>query len=117
MAWRISSVVGAGVASTSATALTIWPGVQKPHCSASARTNESTIGWSRSPSIVVTSRAVDRWTSVMHESVGTPSTSTVHAPQWPSPQAIFVPVSAELVAQRLGERRADRQRRRRSVLR
>ena len=29
----------------------------------------------------------------MHESVGVPSTSTVHAPQWPSPQATFVPVS------------------------
>src|SRR5207248_7543120 len=31
--------------------------------------------------------------SVMHERVGTPSRSTVHAPQWPSPQATFVPVS------------------------
>src|SRR3954468_21744364 len=29
----------------------------------------------------------------MHESVGTPSTRTVHAPQCPSLQAIFVPVS------------------------
>src|SRR5947209_9231775 len=29
----------------------------------------------------------------MHDSVGTPSTSTVHAPQCPSPHAIFVPVS------------------------
>src|SRR5580765_266930 len=29
----------------------------------------------------------------MHERVGTPSTSTVHAPQWPSPHATFVPVS------------------------
>ena len=48
-----------------------------------------------------------RWASVMHESVGSPSTSTVHAPQCPSPQATFVPVSAELVAQHLGERRAD----------
>ena len=31
MACRISSVVGAGFDSTSATALTIWPGVQNPH--------------------------------------------------------------------------------------
>ena len=29
----------------------------------------------------------------MHDSVGTPSTSTVHAPQCPSPHATFVPVS------------------------
>src|SRR3954452_21202229 len=28
----------------------------------------------------------------MHESVGTPSICTVHAPQWPSLHAIFVPV-------------------------
>src|SRR5262245_3728083 len=33
-------------------------------------------------------------TSLMHDSVGTPSTSTVQAPQWPSPHAIFVPVSS-----------------------
>ena len=63
------------------TALTICPGVQKPHCSASLRTNECTIGWSRSPSIVVTSRPSTACASVMHESVGIPSTSTVHAPQ------------------------------------
>src|SRR6516225_8839297 len=31
MRWRISSVLGSGVASTRATAETIWPGVQKPH--------------------------------------------------------------------------------------
>src|SRR4029079_17438322 len=52
MRWRISAFVGSACASTSATALTICPGVQKPHCTASARTNESIIGWSRSPSIV-----------------------------------------------------------------
>src|SRR4051794_39101166 len=28
----------------------------------------------------------------MHESVGTPSICTVHAPQWPTLHAIFVPV-------------------------
>src|ERR1700751_3685450 len=38
-----------GAAATSAAAETIWPGVQKPHCSASARTNASTSGWSRRP--------------------------------------------------------------------
>ena len=43
----------------------------------------------------------------MHESVGVPSTSTVHAPQCPSLQAIFVPVSPKPLAQRLGQRRAD----------
>src|SRR5712692_9742228 len=29
----------------------------------------------------------------MQESVGTPSSCTVQAPQWPSPHAIFVPVN------------------------
>src|SRR5579872_4443082 len=90
--WRISSRLGAGRSATRATALTIWPGVQYPHCTASARTNAATSGWSRSPSIVVTS-SLTRWASVMHESVGRPPTSTVQAPQWPSPQAVLVPVS------------------------
>jgi len=93
MACRISSLVGAALASTSETALTIWPGVQKPHCKASARTNECTIGCSRRPSIVVTLAPSTAWTSVMQERIGTPSTSTVHAPQCPSLHAIFVPVS------------------------
>ncbi len=46
-----------------------------------------------SPSIVVTSRSPTVWTSVMQLSTGTPSSCTVQAPQWPSAQAIFVPVS------------------------
>ena len=81
IAWRISSVDGAAFASTSATALTICPGVQKPHCSASARTNECTIGWSRRPFDRRHLAPSTECASVMHESVGTPSTSTVHAPQ------------------------------------
>src|ERR671930_937585 len=93
MACRISSCEGAGFAATSAAADTIWPGVQKPHCTASVLTNAWTSGWSRSPSIVVTSRSPTVCTSVMHESTGTPSSWTVQLPQWPSPQAIFVPVS------------------------
>src|SRR3954453_20813579 len=93
MACRMCSGVGSGSASTSAAADTICPGVQKPHWSASARTKASTSGWSRRPSIVVTSRSPTVWTSVMHESTGTPSSCTVQAPQWPSAQAIFVPVS------------------------
>src|SRR6266571_2470172 len=92
MPWRISSAVGSGFEATSAAAETTWPGVQKPHCTASARTKASTSGWSRSPSIVVTSPCTE-CASVMQESTGTPSTCTVHAPQWPSLQAIFVPVS------------------------
>src|SRR5207253_10927886 len=47
IACRISSRDGVGFASTSADAETIWPGVQKPHCSASSRTKASTSGWSR----------------------------------------------------------------------
>jgi hypothetical protein len=56
IACRISSRVGWGVASTSAAAETICPGVQKPHWNASLRTNDVTRAWSRSPSIVVISR-------------------------------------------------------------
>ena len=41
----------------------------------------ATIGCSRRPSIVVISRPSTVCASVMHESVGTPSTCTVHAPQ------------------------------------
>src|SRR5439155_5316658 len=92
IACRISSRVGAGLAATSADADTIWPGVQNPHCTASVRTNAPTSGWSRSPSIVVISAPSSVCTSVMHDSVGTPATRTVQAPQWPSPHAIFVPV-------------------------
>src|SRR6478735_5259356 len=92
IACRISSCDGLEFVSTSAAAETTWPGVQKPHCTASVRTNAWTSGWSRSPSIVVTSRSPTVWTSVMQESVGTPSSCTVQAPQWPSPQAILVPV-------------------------
>src|SRR5262249_61395827 len=43
--------------------------------------------------MVVTSAPFSACTSVMHESVGLPSTRTVQAPQCPSPQATFVPVS------------------------
>src|SRR5207244_3662563 len=45
MACRMRSGVGSGSASTKAAADTIWPGVQNPHWSASARTNASTSGW------------------------------------------------------------------------
>src|SRR5918999_5270861 len=93
MPWRISSRLGDGFAATSAAAETICPGVQKPHWSASARTKASTSGWSCSPSIVVTSPGPTVWTSVRQESTGTPSSCTVQAPQCPSLQATFVPVS------------------------
>jgi hypothetical protein len=42
----------------------------------------------------------------MHDSVGMPSICTVHAPQWPSLHAIFVPVRPSL--QQLSEAHADR---------
>ena len=92
IACRISSRLGLGCFATSTAAETTWPGVQKPHCTASARTNASTSGWSRSPSIVVISAPSSVCTSVMHDSIGTPPTSTVQAPQCPSPHATFVPV-------------------------
>ena len=40
----ISSAVGSAISATSAAAETICPGVQKPHWSASVRTNASTSG-------------------------------------------------------------------------
>src|SRR5205807_1639577 len=73
IACRTSSRVGLGLAATSAEAETIWPGVQKPHWSASARTNAPTSGCSRRPSIVVTSRPATVCASVMQESEGMPS--------------------------------------------
>ena len=99
--------VGSGFAGNERRALTIWPGVQKPHCSASVRTNASTSGWSRSPSIVVTSRSPTVCTSVMQDRCGTPSSRTVHAPQCPSPQATFVPVRPRSSRSVSGERSAD----------
>ena len=99
--------VGLGFAATSAAADTTWPGVQKPHCTASARTNASIRGWSRSPSIVVISPET-LCASVMHESVGTPSICTVHAPQCPSLHAIFVPVSPTTSRSSLREAHPDR---------
>src|SRR5947199_7014331 len=89
---RISYRAGRGFAGTSGEGETTCPGVQKPHWTASVRTNAWTRGWSRSPSIVVTSRSPTVWTSVMQESAATPSSCTVQAPQCPSPQATFVPV-------------------------
>ena len=96
-------VVGDGAA-----AETTWPGVQKPHCIASARTKASISGCSRSPSIVVTSLSSAAWTSVIQDNTGTPSTRTVHAPQWPSPHAILVSCEPDVLAQEGGERPPDR---------
>src|SRR6476620_3334126 len=42
--------------------------------------------------MVVISLPPTRPTCVMHERVATPSTRTVHAPHWPSPQPYLLPV-------------------------
>ena len=47
-----------------------------------------------SPSIVVTGRPSAAPTGTRHETTGAPSRSTAHAPQAPSPQPSFAPVSA-----------------------
>ena len=55
--------------------------------------NGALVAYLQVPSIVVTLRVPTVWASVMHDSVGTPSSCTVQAPQCPSLHAILVPVS------------------------
>ena len=106
MAWRISSRLGAGVSPTSAEAETIWPGVQNPHWSASARTKESTSGWSRSPSMVVTSRAPTACVSVMHEAPACRREDGARAAM-PFSAGDLRAREPEVVAERLGKRLQD----------
>ena len=70
MAAWISSRVGCGIRASSAVAVTICPGVQKPHCRASSATNAcwSGVGPSRDrPSIVVTACPSAAAASMRHE--------------------------------------------------
>ena len=74
------------------------PGVQNPHCRPCSSLNAAWIG-SRpaavaSPSTVVTERPSACTPNSVHDFTGTPSSSTVHAPQLVVSQPMCVPVSA-----------------------
>ena len=90
--------VGSGFRSRSALAVKVIPGVHMPHWIASSSTNACWIGCSSpvagsaSPSIVSTLLPSHSTVSVEQDSVGFPSTSTVHPPQPPSLHGRFVPV-------------------------
>ena len=58
-----------------------------------------------SPSSVVISRPSSSMIGVTQENTALPSTITVQAPHWPSPQPNFAPFSCEVVAQHVEERR------------
>ena len=88
--------VGCGLRCSNPTAPRIIPGVHQPHCRASASRNASCTGCSlpsgARPSMVTMRLPATLPTLVMHERVGTPSISTVHAAHCPSPQPYLVPV-------------------------
>src|SRR5262249_49594310 len=74
---------------------------QKPHCMASCSTKARWTGCSlpsaASPSMVVTSLPATSAIWTWHERTASPSTRTVQAPQWLSPQPYLVPVSSSSV--------------------
>src|SRR3954453_17720561 len=89
-------------ASNAAAIVVRKPGVQKPHCSAWHSRNASCTGCSTcpprpssraSPSTVVTPWPSPWTASIRQERTGSPTTSTVHAPQTPCSQPTCVPVS------------------------
>ena len=87
------------------------PAVQKPHCSAWWRRNascstDSRPGSGARPSTVRIVAPSACTASVRQARAGAPSISTVQAPQTPCSQPTCVPVSAELVAQEVGEQHA-----------
>ena len=75
---------------------TTKPGVQKPHCSASFSTKAACSGLIfsgvPSPSTVVISWPSASAASIRQEFTGSPSRSTVHAPQAPRSQTCLAPV-------------------------
>lgn len=93
---RISSSVGCGFLERSPTVLMMKPGVQYPHwnalCSANAFWTGCSLPSCSSPSMVVTCLPAAAEADVMQDWDASPSISTVHAPQLPSPQPYFVPV-------------------------
>ena len=93
----ISSRVGLSFRSSNALADNSMPGVQNPHCTAPCSTNafcnRDNSPFCARPSTVRMRRPSAFLAGIIHEFVGSPSTRMVHAPQSPSPQPSFVPVS------------------------
>src|SRR5579864_5023835 len=96
-AHRTSSSVGSGLASRSALAASIMPGVQNPHCSPCSSLKPSCSGCSSlavaRPSTVPISCPSACTASMVQDFAGRPSTSTVHAPQLVVSHPMWVPVS------------------------
>src|SRR6266542_4268204 len=94
---RTSSSLGSGVAASRALAASIMPGVQKPHCRPCSCLKAAWMGWSwpsvSSPSTVSTARPSACTARKVQDLMGTPSTSTVQAPQPEVSQPRWVPVS------------------------
>src|SRR5262245_45630944 len=95
-AQRISSSLGLGLSARSALAVSIIPGVQKPHWRPCSTWKPSWIGSSSPPaprpSTVVTSRPSACTARTEHDLTGVPSSSTVQAPQPDVSQPTWVPV-------------------------
>src|SRR5256714_8943013 len=96
MAHRTSSSDGLGFSSSNALPTSIMPDVQYPHCRPCSSLNASWIG-SRPPadcrpSTVVTARPSVCTANIVHDLTGTPSRSTVHAPQLEVSHPMCVPV-------------------------
>src|SRR5215469_4391917 len=92
----ISASVGLGKRFSSPTAPRIIPGVHHPHCIAPSLRKASCTGCSlppaTRPSMVTIRLPATLPALVMHDFIGCPSTSTVHAAHCPSPQPNLVPV-------------------------
>src|SRR5262249_22296070 len=85
-----------GFRSRSEAAVSIMPGVQKPHCRPWCSLKASWIGSSPpapSPSTVVTSRPSVCTANIVQDLIGTPSSKTVHAPQLGGSHPTWGPVS------------------------
>src|SRR5262249_24162170 len=95
-AQRISSSVGFGFSFRNAVAVSIIPGVQKPHCRPCSSWNACWIGCRPSavcsPSTVVTSCPPACTAKTVHDFTGVPSSNTVHAPHDVVSQPRCVPV-------------------------
>ena len=91
----MSASLGSALWVSSAAAAMAIPGVQKPHWIACSATSACCTGWERSrlrPSIVVTTRPSASPMEIRQLRSASPSTSTMQAPQSPTPQPYFVPV-------------------------
>ena len=99
IAKRTSSSVGLGFSASSATDVSIIPGVQKPHWRPCWALKASWIGCKappcKRPSTVVISLPWAWTANSVQDFSGTPSTRTVHAPQLVVSQPMCVPVESQ----------------------